>query len=55
MLEQFQQLGSALQDIVKMVQGRGVKGIERVRDPSGKLTGARVQRADGSTEEVRIQ
>jgi hypothetical protein len=55
MLEQFQQLGSALQDIVKMVQGRGVKGIERVRDPNGKLTGARVSRADGSTEEVRIQ
>jgi hypothetical protein len=56
MVQQFNELQSAMQQVIQSVGGSKVVGIERIRDPkTGRMIAARAKRADGSTEEITIQ
>ena len=49
-------IGQQVQQLSQMLGGSRVAGVERIKDPkTGRMTAARIKRADGSVEEVPIQ
>lgn len=53
--EVIQNLQEAMQALAQMVQGSKAVALQKIVGPDGKRAGYRVQRADGSVEEVPIQ
>ena len=49
------QIGQQVQQLSQLLSMSKVAGIEKLRGPDGRMVGARIKRADGSTEEVPIQ
>ena len=44
-----------LNQLVKSLDGKRVKGVQKVRDAEGRMIAARIQRGDGSVDDVPIQ
>ena len=56
MMKQFGELQKAMGEVVKLVDGRRVVGVERIKDPkTGRMIAAKAKRADGSSDEITIQ
>lgn len=48
-------VNKAVSEVIKYIEGSRPVGIERIKGPDGKLTGARRRLANGKTEDVTIQ
>jgi hypothetical protein len=51
----IQELGKGLNELAKRLDGKRVKGVQKIKDASGKMVAARIQRGDGSVDDVPIQ
>jgi len=53
--QQMQAVEQAVSQLSQMLAGRQTVAVEKVRDKTGRMVGAVIRRADGSTEQVTIQ
>jgi hypothetical protein len=53
--ENIGEVQQGLAMLMKQLEGKSVKGVQKVRDAEGRMIAARIKRGDGSVEDVPIQ